>query len=152
MKCPYCGDDGDKVIDSRPSDEGLSIRRRRECLSCTKRFTTYEKIENIPIIVIKKDNSRQVFDRMKLLNGIIKACEKRNVSIDKIEKIIDDIENQVCNSFEREINSYKLGEQVMLRLRKIDDVAYIRFASVYKEFKDIPTFMDELSKIMKEEN
>ncbi|MDD6478547.1 MAG: transcriptional regulator NrdR [Oscillospiraceae bacterium] len=148
MKCPFCSYEESKVIDSRPTDEGEKIRRRRECLKCGKRFTTYEMIESLPIIVIKKDKTRQPFNREKLLNGLMRACEKRPVSIDVLEKIIDDIESIIQNSLDREVKSEKIGELVMEKLKNIDEVAYVRFASVYRQFKDINTFMDELSKLL----
>ncbi|HOM02864.1 MAG TPA: transcriptional regulator NrdR [Acetivibrio sp.] len=150
MKCPYCGFIEDKVIDSRPTDEGSAIRRRRECSKCQKRFTTYEKVESLPIMVIKKDKSRQVFDREKLLNGILRACEKRPVSITQLEKLVEDIESQICNSLQREVTSKDIGEMVMAKLKNLDEVAYVRFASVYRQFKDINTFMDELRKLLNE--
>ena len=150
MKCPFCGNDEDKVVDSRPTDEGLSIRRRRECTKCGSRFTTYEKIETVPLMVVKKDGTRQAFDRNKILNGIVKACEKRPVSIQQIEKLVDSIEAQLYNSMKKEITSNEIGEILMSELKRLDQVAYVRFASVYREFKDIDTFMEELSKIMKE--
>ena len=148
MKCPYCGYEESKVIDSRPTDEGEKIRRRRECLKCTKRFTTYEMIENLPIIVIKKDKSRQTFNREKLLEGMLRACEKRPVSIDDLERSIDEIENVIQNSLDREVSSEKIGELVMEKLKSLDEVAYVRFASVYRQFKDINTFMEELSRLL----
>ncbi len=148
MKCPYCSYEESKVIDSRPTDEGERIRRRRECLKCGKRFTTYELIENLPVIVIKRDLTRQPFDREKLLNGLMRACEKRPVSIDVLEKTVDDIEATLQNTLDREVTSEKIGELVMERLKDIDEVAYVRFASVYRQFKDLETFMDELSKII----
>ena len=148
MKCPFCGYEESKVIDSRPTDEGERIRRRRECLQCQKRFTTYEIIESLPIIVIKKDRSREVFNRDKLLNGLMRACEKRPVSIDTLEKLIDDIEANLQNSLDREVTSEKIGELVMDKLKSVDEVAYVRFASVYRQFKDINTFMSELSKLL----
>ncbi|NLB78584.1 MAG: transcriptional regulator NrdR [Clostridiaceae bacterium] len=148
MKCPYCSFDEDKVIDSRPTDEGATIRRRRECLSCHKRYTTYEKVENMPIMVIKKDGSRQAYDREKVRKGILRACEKRSVSIDQIEKILDIIEGQINNSLEREVTSEFIGELVMEKLRELDEVAYVRFASVYRQFKDINTFMNELNMLL----
>ena len=151
MKCPYCGFEESKVIDSRPTDEGERIRRRRECMSCTKRFTTYEIIESVPIVVVKKDKSREVFDRDKLFNGMMRACEKRPVSVDVIEKAIDEIEAELQNSLEREVTSVKIGEYVMDKLKDIDEVAYVRFASVYRQFKDINTFMSELKKLLIEE-
>ena len=151
MKCPYCSFEESKVIDSRPTDEGERIRRRRECLKCQKRFTTYEIIESLPIIVIKKDKSREVFNRDKLLNGLLRACEKRPVSLEKLEDIIDDIEAVLQNSLDREISSDKIGELVMDKLKEVDEVAYVRFASVYRQFKDIGTFMSELNKLLNTE-
>ncbi len=150
MKCPFCGYEESRVIDSRPTDEGEHIRRRRECLKCQKRFTTYEIIENLPVIVIKKDNSREVFNRDKVLGGLMRACEKRPVSIDMLEHIIDDIEANLQNSLDREVTSEKIGELVMDKLKEVDEVAYVRFASVYRQFKDIDTFMSELNKLMKQ--
>jgi len=150
MKCPYCGYIEDRVIDSRPTDEGSAIRRRRECSKCLKRFTTYEKVESLPIMVIKKDKSRQAFDREKLLNGILRACEKRPVSIEQLEKLVDDIESQIHNSLQREVTSKDIGEMVMAKLKNLDEVAYVRFVSVYRQFKDINTFMDELRKLLNE--
>ncbi len=148
MKCPFCGYEESKVIDSRPTDEGERIRRRRECLQCAKRFTTYEMIESLPIIVIKKDGSRETFDRQKLLTGMLRACEKRPVSIEMLDRAISDIETVIQNSLDREVNSDKIGELVMDKLKDIDEVAYVRFASVYRQFKDINTFMDELNKLL----
>jgi len=148
MKCPFCGYEESRVIDSRPTDEGERIRRRRECLKCQKRFTTYEIIENLPIIVIKKDKTREVFDREKLLGGLLRACQKRPVSIDTLEHMIDEIEVVLQNSLDREVTSNKIGELVMDKLKEIDEVAYVRFASVYRQFKDINTFMDELNKLL----
>ncbi len=148
MKCPFCGYEESKVIDSRPTDEGERIRRRRECLKCTKRFTTYELIESLPIIVIKKDGSREVFDRQKLMTGMLRACEKRPVSIETLDHIIDNIETVIQNNLDREVNSDKIGQLVMEQLKDIDEVAYVRFASVYRQFKDINTFMDELNKLL----
>ncbi len=148
MKCPFCGFEESRVIDSRPTDEGERIRRRRECLQCQKRFTTYEIIENLPVIVIKKDHSREVFSRDKLLNGLMRACEKRPVSIDMLERVIDDIESTLQNSLDREVTSEHIGELVMDKLKDVDEVAYVRFASVYRQFKDINTFMAELSKLL----
>jgi len=150
MKCPYCGFEESKVIDSRPTDEGERIRRRRECLSCQKRFTTYELIESLPIIVIKKDKSREVFDRQKLLNGLLRASEKRPVSIDTLDRVVDEIESVLHNTLDREVSSVYIGELAMEKLRDIDEVAYVRFASVYRQFKDINTFMEELSNLLKE--
>ncbi len=148
MKCPYCSFEEDKVIDSRPTDEGATIRRRRECLSCHKRYTTYEKVESLPIMVVKKDGSRQPYDREKVRKGILRACEKRSISIDQIESILDSIEAQISNSLEREVTSSMIGELVMDKLRDLDEVAYVRFASVYRQFKDINTFMNELNKLL----
>ncbi len=148
MKCPFCSNLESKVVDSRPSDEGSSIRRRRECLECHKRFTTYETMESLPLVVIKKDGSRQTFDKSKLLNGMIRACEKRPVSFDTLNAIAADIEQSLQNEMEREISSVEIGEQVMSRLKSVDEVAYVRFASVYRQFKDINTFMSELNKLL----
>ncbi len=150
MKCPFCECLESKVIDSRPTEEGQAIRRRRECISCSKRFTTYEKIEEIPIIVVKKDGNRQSYDRNKLLNGIIKSCEKRPVSMSTIESIVNEIERSISNSMEKEITSVEIGEMIMNKLKNIDEVAYVRFASVYRQFKDVNSFMDELKKILDE--
>lgn len=149
MRCPFCEYEESKVIDSRPTEEGGAIRRRRECLKCAKRFTTYEKIENIPLMVIKKDGSRQMFDREKLLNGIMRACEKRPVTTADMERIVSEIESATQNLLEREISSQKIGEMVMERLPAIDEVAYVRFASVYRQFKDINTFVEEINKLLK---
>ncbi len=148
MKCPFCGYEESKVIDSRPTDEGERIRRRRECIKCQKRFTTYEIIETVPIVVVKRDKSREVFDRDKILGGMMRACEKRPVSIDTIERAIDEIEAELQNSLDREVTSSRIGELVMQRLKDIDEVAYVRFASVYRQFKDINTFRDELNKLL----
>ena len=150
MRCPYCGCQEDKVVDSRPTDEGLTIRRRRECLQCGSRFTTYEKIETAPLMVVKKDGTRQSYDRNKLMGGIIKACEKRPVPMQDIEKLVDRIELQIYNSMNNEVSSVEIGEIIMTELKNLDEVAYVRFASVYRQFKDIDTFMDELKKIMNE--
>ena len=152
MKCPYCGYSESKVIDSRPTDEGERIRRRRECLNCAKRFTTYEVIETVPVVVVKKDNSRDAFDRNKLLNGLLRACEKRPVPLETLERIVDEIETLLQNSLDREVPSTLIGTYAMDKLKKVDEVAYVRFASVYREFKDINTFMDELNKIKAERN
>ena len=148
MKCPFCGFEESKVIDSRPTDEGQRIRRRRECLQCSKRFTTYEIIESLPIIVIKKDKSRETFNRDKLMTGLLRACEKRPVSIDTLDNMIDEIETVLQNSLDREVSSEKIGQLVMEKLKKIDEGAYVRFASVYRQFKDINTFMRELNKLL----
>lgn len=150
MKCPYCNHIETKVLDSRPTEDNTSIRRRRECLGCQKRFTTYENVEDIPVYVIKKDGAREPFNKRKILNGIFKSCEKRPVSVAEIEGIADEIEKQVYNTMEQEISSNTIGAFVMEKLKRLDDVAYVRFASVYKQFKDINTFIDELQKILKE--
>lgn len=148
MKCPYCGYEESKVIDSRPTDEGERIRRRRECINCAKRFTTYEIIESVPILVVKKDKSREAFDREKLIRGMVRACEKRHVSMDTIENAVSEIEVSLQNSLDREVSSVKIGELVMEKLKEIDEVAYVRFASVYKHFKDVNAFMEELSSFL----
>lgn len=148
MKCPFCEKDNTRVIDSRPADDGDSIRRRRECDECHKRFTTYEKVETIPMIVIKKDNNRETYDRSKIEGGVFRACHKRPISTAQIEAMVDDVEACIFNKEEREISSEKIGELVMEKLKDLDSVAYVRFASVYREFKDVNTFMDELKKIL----
>ena len=150
MKCPHCGYQESKVVDSRHSEDGTSIRRRRECLNCQKRFTTYETVESLPIIVVKRDNSRQAFDRNKIMNGMLRACEKRPVSMQELENAVNEIEALVQNSLEREITTEFIGEQVMEKLKALDEVAYVRFASVYRQFKDIHSFMQELNKILEE--
>ncbi len=150
MKCPFCGHLDSKVVDSRPAEDGASIRRRRECLACHKRFTTFEVMESLPVVVIKKDGSRQSFDRSKLLNGMIRACEKRPVPFDVLQQIADEIEQTLQNEMNREIPSDQIGEMVMDRLKEVDEVAYVRFASVYRQFKDISTFMADFSKLLKE--
>jgi transcriptional repressor NrdR len=150
MKCPYCAYPESKVVDSRPADEGASIRRRRECLSCHKRFTTYETMESLPLMVVKKDGSRQSFDRSKVLGGLIRACEKRPVSYQTLENLVIEIEQVLQNQMDREISSAQIGELVMERLKKVDEVAYVRFASVYRQFKDINTFMTELNKLLED--
>ncbi len=149
MKCPYCEYEESKVIDSRPTEEHEAIRRRRECLNCAKRFTTYEKVESIPLMVIKKDGSRQMFDSQKLLNGIMRACEKRPVTTDEMEHVAYEIEIAAQNLMEREIKSEQLGEMVMEHLKTLDEVAYVRFASVYREFRDLNTFVEEVNKLLK---
>ena len=151
MRCPYCGFSESKVIDSRPTDESNSIRRRRECLSCGKRFTTYETVESVPLVVVKMDGSRQSFDRSKILGGLIKACEKRPVPLETLEKAVTDIEQKLLGSMEREIPSERVGELVMEQLKTIDQVAYVRFASVYRQFQDIDSFMAELNKLLGKE-
>lgn len=150
MKCPFCSFDESKVIDSRPADEGNSIRRRRECLACQKRFTTYEVIERLPLVVIKRDGSRQTFDKNKLINSMLKACEKRSVSLEDLNKAATEIEQELQNDLEREIPTSEIGEKAMARLKNLDEVAYVRFASVYRQFKDINTFMQELGKLLTE--
>ena len=149
MKCPFCGNMEDKVVDSRTNPQGDSIRRRRECLGCQRRFTTYEHLEKAATMVVKKDSSREPFDKNKVLAGIVKACEKRPVSMEKMQQIVDEVERQLENKFEREVPSKEIGEAVMKRLQLIDDVAYVRFASVYREFKDVNQFMSELSGLLK---
>ncbi len=151
MKCPYCGDTESKVIDSRPTDEGERIRRRRECLKCGKRFTTYEVIETVPLIVVKKDKSRETFDRGKLLGGMLRACEKRPVSLDTLERAVDEIESKLQSSLDREISSSTIGTLAMDKLKEIDEIAYVRFASVYRQFTDLNSFMDELTKLIHKE-
>ena len=148
MKCPYCYVPESKVIDSRASDNGMSIRRRRECISCGRKFTTYERVENMVMMVVKKDGSRQSFDRNKIANGIRRACEKRPVTVNQIDEAVSAIEMQVYNKFNKEISSIDIGELVMDKLKELDDVAYVRFASVYRQFKDLNTFVDELQKIL----
>jgi len=148
MKCPFCGYRESKVIDSRPAEEGATIRRRRECLACQKRFTTYEIMERLPLVVIKRDGSRESFDRVKLINGMVRACEKRPVPLARLEQIADEIEQELQSNLEREISTVEVGEMVMARLKDVDEVAYVRFASVYRSFKDINTFMEELTKLL----
>lgn len=150
MKCPFCGYLDSKVVDSRPAEDGASIRRRRECLECRKRFTTFEVMETLPVVVIKKDGSRQSFDRSKLLNSMIRACEKRTVSFDTLNRIADEIEQALQNEMNREIPSARIGELVMDKLKDVDEVSYVRFASVYRQFKDISTFMEELNRLLQE--
>jgi len=152
MKCPFCGYIDSKVLNSRPSDEGKTIKRRRECLKCERRFTTYERVERQPILVIKKDNRREEFDRNKVLSGIIKACQKRPVSMEQINNIVDEIENEIYNSMREEIKTSEIGEMVMERLKYLDQVSYVRFASVYREFKDVATFILEIQKLLGEKN
>lgn len=148
MKCPFCGDDNTRVIDSRPADDNEAIRRRRQCDECGKRFTTYEKVETIPLIVIKKDKNRETYDRSKIESGVVRSCHKRPVSVDQIEACVDEIENKIFNLGVREIESEKIGEIVMDQIRNLDQVAYVRFASVYRQFKDADTFMSELKKLL----
>ncbi|CAB1243459.1 transcriptional regulator NrdR [Clostridium sp. MT-14] len=148
MKCPYCGYGESKVVDSRSTDDDMAIRRRRECSNCGKRYTTYEKIENVPLLVIKKDMSREYFDRNKILNGLIKACQKRPVSRKQIEGIADEVEKGINNKMLTEISSSEIGEMIMESLKKVDEVSYVRFASVYRQFKDINTFMEEIKNLI----
>ena len=148
MKCPFCGDDNTRVIDSRPADDNEAIRRRRQCDECGKRFTTYEKVETIPLIVIKRDKNRETYDRSKIESGVVRSCHKRPVSVDQIEACVDEIENKIFNVGVREIESEKIGEIVMDQIRDLDQVAYVRFASVYRQFKDADTFMSELKKLL----
>lgn len=148
MRCPFCGNSESKVIDSRPAEEGATIRRRRECLACQKRFTTYEIMERLPLIVIKRDGSRQAFDKMKLMNGMLRACEKRSISLHAVEEIANDIEQELQNALEREVTTITIGEMVMNRLKKLDEVAYVRFASVYRQFEDIDSFLEELNQLV----
>ncbi|HZJ77021.1 MAG TPA: transcriptional regulator NrdR [Oscillospiraceae bacterium] len=152
MKCPFCSHNESKVVDSRPTDEGQAIRRRRECMTCTKRFTTYEKIDEIPLIVVKKNGNRESYNKSKILNGVIKACEKRPVSLQDIEELVDGIEKQLYNTMEREITTEFIGNLVIEKIKELDEIAYVRFASVYREFKDINTFMDEVKKILGEKS
>ena len=149
MRCPYCSYSESKVIDSRPAEEGTTIRRRRECLSCGKRFTTYEIMERLPLLVIKRDGSRQSFDKVKVINGMVKACEKRPVPASEIERVADEIEQELQSSLEREVSSAQIGEMIMDRLKDMDQVAYVRFASVYRQFKDVNSFMEELQDMLK---
>jgi transcriptional repressor NrdR len=148
MKCPFCGYSDSKVIDSRPAEDGTTIRRRRECLDCQKRFTTYEVVERMPLVVIKRDGSRESFDKVKIINGVVRACQKRPVSMAQIEAVADDIEQELRGRLESEVHSETIGELVMGRLKELDEVAYVRFASVYRSFKDINTFMEELTKLL----
>ena len=148
MKCPFCNQDNTRVVDSRPADDNTAIRRRRMCDACGKRFTTYEKVETIPLIVIKKDQNREQYDRSKIQAGILRACYKRPIPIEKVEEMMDAVEGEIFNTEEKEISSNKIGEIVMEHLKELDAVAYVRFASVYREFKDVSTFMDELKKFM----
>lgn len=148
MKCPYCGYNESKVVDSRSTEDDISIRRRRECLKCSKRYTTYEKVETVPILVIKKNMSREYFDRSKIVNGLIKACQKRPVSRSQIESIADEVEKNINNQMLTEVKSEYIGEMIMDNLKKIDEVSYVRFASVYRQFKDVNTFMEEITRLM----
>ena len=148
MKCPFCGDQDSKVVDSRHSEDGLSIRRRRECMNCQRRFTTYEYVETLPIIVVKRNGSRQAFDRNKILNGMVRACEKRQVPFATLEKVTTEIEQNIQNSLEREVTADKIGEMVMERIKTIDEVAYFRFASVYRRFQDVGSFVHEINQFL----
>lgn len=148
MKCPYCECTESKVIDSRPVDDGASIRRRRECLNCAKRFTTYEQIESVPLVIIKKDGKREVYNRQKLINGILRACEKTSVSYSQVEILVSEVETGLYSRMDKEISSTEIGELVMEKLKKLNDIAYVRFASVYREFKDVNTFLDELNRLL----
>lgn len=149
MKCPFCNDPDTKVIDSRPADDNCSIRRRRQCLTCGKRFTTYEKLETMPLMVVKKDNTRETYDRAKIESGIVRSCHKRPVSTQQINQMIDEIENEIFNMEDREVSTSMVGELVMDKLKSMDEVAYVRFASVYREFKDVNTFVEEISHLLK---
>lgn len=149
MKCPYCGKENTRVIDSRPTDDS-SIRRRRQCDQCGKRFTTYEKIETLPLIVVKKDNNREPYDREKIIAGIVRSCHKRPISMDQINDMVDEVESEIFNMEEKEIQTTTIGSIVMDKLKNLDEVAYVRFASVYREFKDVNTFMDEIKKILEQ--
>jgi len=150
MKCPYCGTESIKVIDSRPSEENNAIRRRRQCENCEKRYTTYETVESMPLIIVKKDNSREPYSRDKLMSGLVRSCHKRQVAMKSIDALVDDLENQLYNAMKKEVDSSQIGEIAMEGLKSLDEVAYVRFASIYREFRDINTFMDELKKILKE--
>ncbi len=150
MKCPFCGDQESKVVDSRHSEDGLSIRRRRECLACQRRFTTYEYVESLPIIVVKRDGSRQAFDRNKILNSMVRAFDKRQVAVEDLDRITTEIEQTIQNTLDREVSTDKIGEMVMARLKPIDEVAYIRFASVYRRFQDVRSFIHEIDKFLEE--
>ena len=152
MRCPYCGQGDSKVIDSRPTEEGVAIRRRRECIKCAQRFTTYEKVESLPIVVIKKDKTRELFNREKLLAGLTRACEKRPVETNTLDRLVDKIESDLQNTLKREISTKEIGEKVMEGLKDIDEVAYVRFASVYRQFKDVTTFIAEVNKLLTDKN
>jgi len=152
MRCPYCGHEDSKVIDSRPTEEGVAIRRRRECIKCAQRFTTYEKVESLPIVVIKKDKTRELFNREKLLAGLTRACEKRPVETSTLDRLVDKIETDLQNTLKREVSTKEIGEKVMEGLKDIDEVAYVRFASVYRQFKDVTTFIAEVNKLLVDKN
>lgn len=148
MKCPYCGHNEEKVIDSREAADGAAVRRRRECDQCHRRFTTYERLEETPLLVVKRDGRRESFDRKKILSGLLKACEKRPVSMEQIEKVVDEVEQELAREFDKEVSSTEIGERLMRRLHELDEVAYVRFASVYRSFKDINQFMKELRDLL----
>ncbi|MDP2858974.1 MAG: transcriptional regulator NrdR [Bacillota bacterium] len=150
MKCPYCGYEDSRVLDSRPTEEGGAIRRRRECTACLRRFTTYERVEEIPLIVIKKDGRREPFDRNKILSGLLKACEKRPVSLERLERLVNDVEREMRNSLKGEVESREIGEMAMNRLKEVDEIAYVRFASVYRQFKDVGKFLEELEVLLQD--
>ena len=150
MKCPYCGYEDSRVLDSRPTDEGGAIRRRRECTACLRRFTTYERVEEIPLIVIKKDGRREPFDRNKILSGLLKACEKRPVSLERLDRLVNDVEREIRNSLKGEVESREIGEMAMNRLKEVDEIAYVRFASVYRQFKDVGKFLEELEVLLQD--
>jgi transcriptional repressor NrdR len=150
LKCPYCGFEDTKVLDSRPTEEGGAIRRRRECTNCLRRFTTYERIEDLPLIVIKKDGRREPYDRTKILSGLLKACGKRPVSLETMERLVDDVERDIRNSLRGEVSSWEIGEKVMERLKAVDDIAYVRFASVYRQFTDVGNFLNELERLLRD--
>ena len=150
MRCPFCGNEDTKVVDSRAQHDNTVIKRRRLCEKCDKRFTTYERVDTVPLVVVKRDGTREMFEKSKILNGIVKACNKRNISMKQMENLVDDIENSVMNSPSKEISSGEIGNMVMERLKDLDEVAYVRFASVYRQFKDINTFMEELTKLLDE--
>ena len=150
MKCPYCGCEDSKVVDSRPTDEGERIRRRRECFNCAKRFTTYEIVENTPLMIVKRDKSREPYNREKLTNGVLRACEKRPISVDQIDEVIDKVESKLYSGVEREISSVQVGEYTMEYLKELDEVAYVRFVSVYRQFQDIHSFLEELNRLLSE--
>ena len=152
MRCPFCGHDDSKVIDSRPTDEGVAIRRRRECIQCAQRFTTYEKVESLPIVVIKKDKTREMFNREMLIAGLTRACEKRPVETSTLDRLVDKIESDLQNTLKREISTKEIGEKVMEGLKEIDEVAYVRFASVYRQFKDVNTLIAEVNKLLIDKN
>ncbi len=150
MKCPYCGFEDSRVLDSRPTEEGGAIRRRRECTACLRRFTTYERVEEIPLVVIKKDGRREPFDRNKILTGLVKACEKRPVALERLDRLVSDVEREIRNSLRGEVESREIGEMIMNRLKDVDEIAYVRFASVYRQFKDVGKFLEELESLLED--